>query len=83
MERSKFSSERSRESVDITVEEAARKFTMNEWGEAEAIEYLRSLSNSQDVTEFCLRVYEAYQEGDKSGVIQLSIIIEDLLKRTR
>ena len=42
-----------------------------------AIEYLRA--NRDDITAFCLLTFEAYKPGDKSGIIDLGLIIRKLL----
>jgi hypothetical protein len=59
-----------------TVEEAVKMFT-RQHDEAAAIAYLRT--HRQDITEFCLQTVESYQSGDKTGIIQLGMIIEKLL----
>ena len=58
-----------------TVEEAVKAFQHeNEDG---AIDYLRR--NQGDVTEFCYQIFESYQEGDKTGLVELGMLIKRLL----
>ncbi len=59
------------------IKEAVDKFTSGEWSDEEVIVFLRE--NRELITEFCLRVNEAYRAGDNTGVIKLSLIIEKLL----
>ena len=62
--------------IPQNVEEAVESFT-NKHDMELIIEYLRK--NREDITEFCLQVSEAYKEGDNTGVMKLSQIIEKLL----
>lgn len=62
--------------VPQTVEEAVRALT-RENNRDKAIEYLRA--HREDIGEFCLQTFETYQGGDKTGIIQLGMIIEKLL----
>ncbi|NOY35840.1 MAG: hypothetical protein GXP44_02910 [bacterium] len=56
-----------------TVEEAVKMFVSGDLGEDGAINYLRE--NRNEITEFCLQTYEAYQDGDNSGIIRISILL--------
>ena len=58
--------------VDEAVEELINKGNTDA-----AIGYLRK--NKDDITVFCYKVFKSYREGDKTGLIQLGIIIEKLL----
>lgn len=60
-----------------SVEEITKQFTQGDLNENQVIDYLRA--NRNDVTEFCLQTFEAYQSGDKTGIIKLGMIIEELL----
>ncbi len=60
------------------VEETVKFFMDGDLDEEGVIDYLRN--NRDDITEFCLQVYESYQDGDKSGVIKISMILDKALE---
>lgn len=59
------------------VDDAVRLFMDGNLNEGDIINYLRS--NRDDITEFCLQVYESYQEGDKAGIIKISMLLDKAL----
>ncbi len=62
--------------IPQTVEEIAKVFIENNNTDI-AIQFLRK--NPNETTEFCYQVFEAYQEGDKTGLVRISEIIKELL----
>jgi len=60
-----------------TVEEAVGAFVDNHENKAAVIDYLRG--NKDQVNEFCYLLFETYRPGDKTGLVLLGIIIEELL----
>ena len=66
-----------KEVLPQSVEEAVELYTGGKLDEDGAVAYLRS--NKNQITEFCLQTYEAYSEGDKSGIIKLGMILEKAL----
>ena len=62
--------------IPQNVEEAV-KVLIGENKTEEAVQFLRE--NPDEITEFCYQVFESYQEGDKTGLAQISKIIEELL----
>lgn len=65
------------EPLPQTVAEAVHILTV-ENDTKKAIEYLRT--HPDDINEFCLQTFESYRAGDNTGITQLGIIIEELLK---
>ncbi|MBI4779402.1 hypothetical protein HY797_03040 [Candidatus Falkowbacteria bacterium] len=57
------------------IEEAVQFFQAD--NTAGAIEYLKG--HKEDAGEFCMQVYEQYQDGDHTGVYRLSMLIKELL----
>jgi N-acetylglucosamine kinase-like BadF-type ATPase len=66
----------------ITVDEAVEMF-INRGNNEAVIKFLRkNKDNKEDgnvVMDFCLRVFETYQPGDKTGIVMISQILEKLL----
>ena len=47
--------------------------------QTETIEYLRS--NPDQVTDYCYAQIESFSPGDNTGILELSMLIEGLLKK--
>jgi len=58
-----------------TVEEAAQ--FLQEDNMAGAIEYLKG--HKEEISEFCMQVYEGYGKNDHTGVYRLARLIKELL----
>ena len=65
------------EKLPQSVPEIVNQFTSGTISEKDVIRYLRE--NKKDITEFCLQTFEAYREGDKTGLLHLATIIESSL----
>ena len=63
-----------------TIEEAV-KIVTEENDKERGINYLKN--HPEDIDEFCLQTFEAYQPGDTTGILQLGFIIKELLKEKK
>ncbi len=59
------------------VKEIVRGFLTTEEGESRAVEFLRA--NKDLCSEFCLQVFESFQEGDNTGLIRIGMLLKKLL----
>jgi hypothetical protein len=47
----------------------------------EAVDYLKA--NSDETITFCFKIFESYRDNDRTGLIEIGIIIEALLKERK